>query len=601
MRIFYENYEKLRYWMYQEEVYAEMTANPYFADYRMEQCQQDLAMLTEWKNLNTIQDTRRVSSIEEFKNKKFRYQMSEYSVEIERLVIRLENLFVEGASLEPTLLERIRLNVERFPKMAGEEADAAYAWWNDLNNDFIRLNQNYQDYIRDLNSVKAEEMMRTKEFLVFKDKLVEYLRNFIKGLQKNVGVIEETLRFLDPELLKHVLDKVNDYEVSIPRMDVEVSREMIEEKTAGRFESIRNWFVADEGRENEAGRLFDATNEIIRRITRYAAQLSEKNALGANRREEYRKVAEIFLRCRDVDEAHRMSAMVFGLERPFHLRAEADRETDSMNQSVYEEPAAQLTLKPRVRTYREKSGRTSIRDTAQEKAQARQQAVEKMKQDWKKIGELERNGRIDFAELPVIEPRVREILLKWLSDAGLITIISRLKTQKIPTSAYEEKSVFKIYMLDTGLLSALSGISPEAILSDTALLVEFTGALAEQYVCQELKRQAELHIHYYTNDNSTSEVEFIVDNGTAIVPVEVKSGVNVRARSLMAYISRFQPDLAIRLSLKGYEEQNGEEKLTNWSFSSPFQFLKLCTGAGILPPRAMKSSHEKLLTFMIGA
>ena len=111
-------------------------------------------------------------------------------MEIERLVIRLENLFVEGASLEPTLLERIRLNVERFPKMAGEEADAAYAWWNDLNNDFIRLNQNYQDYIRDLNSVKAEEMMRTKEFLVFKDKLVEYLRNFIKGLQKNVGVIE---------------------------------------------------------------------------------------------------------------------------------------------------------------------------------------------------------------------------------------------------------------------------------------------------------------------------------------------------------------------------------------------------------------------------
>ena len=148
-----------------------------------------------------------------------------------------------------------------------------------------------------------------------------------------------------------------------------------------------------------------------------AAQLSEKNALGANRREEYRKVAEIFLRCKDMDGAHRMSAMVFGLERPFHLSSEADRETDSMNQSVYDEPAAELTLRPRVRTYREKSGRTSIRDTAQEKAQARRQAVEQMKQDWKRIGELERGGRIDFSDLPVIEPRVREILLKWLSDA----------------------------------------------------------------------------------------------------------------------------------------------------------------------------------------
>ena len=240
MRIFYENYEKLKYWMYQEEVYAQMVSDPYFSEYRMEQCQQDLTALTEWRNLSTIQDTRKVSSIEEFKNKKFRYQMSPYSVEIERLVLRLENLFVEGASLEPTLLERIRREVERFEEMAGtDDIGTVYTWWNDLNNDFIRLNQNYQDYMRDLNSVKAEEMMRTKEFLVFKDKLVEYLRGFIKGLQRNVGVIEETLRFLDGDVLSRALAKVNEYEFSIPRMDVEVSPQMIEEKTRGRYQMIR--------------------------------------------------------------------------------------------------------------------------------------------------------------------------------------------------------------------------------------------------------------------------------------------------------------------------------------------------------------------------
>ena len=133
MRIFFDNYEKLRYWLYQEEVYDEMIKDPYFANYRMEQCQQDLAMLTEWKNLNTIQDTRKVSSIEEFKNKKFRYQMSEYSVEIERLVIRLENLFIEGASLEPTLLERIRNNIERFEFMEEQDQNTVYTWWGDLN------------------------------------------------------------------------------------------------------------------------------------------------------------------------------------------------------------------------------------------------------------------------------------------------------------------------------------------------------------------------------------------------------------------------------------------------------------------------------------
>ena len=136
----------------------------------------------EWKNLNTIQDTRNVATIEEFKNKKYRYQMSEYSVEIERLVLRLEHLEIEGGSLEPTLLERIRRAIERFPEMVDAEPAEAYDFWDDLERNFTRLNQNYHDYIRDLSSVRAEEMMHTQEFLLFKDKLVEYLRNFVTSL-----------------------------------------------------------------------------------------------------------------------------------------------------------------------------------------------------------------------------------------------------------------------------------------------------------------------------------------------------------------------------------------------------------------------------------
>ena len=417
MRIFFEHYEKLKYWLYQEEVYEEMIQDPFLADYRMEQCQQDLMMLTEWKNLNTIQDTKKVASIEEFKNKKYRYQMTEYSVEIERLVIRLENLFIEGASLEPTLLERIRRSVERFPEMGERDKSEVYTWWTDLNNDFVRLNQNYQDYIRDLNSVRAEEMMHTKEFLVFKDRLIEYLRNFIKGLQRNVGVIEENLRLQSEELKKQVFEKVIDYELSIPRMEIEVSKEMIEQKIQGRYQSIYDWFVENEGQENEAGKLFDATNDIIRRITRYAAQLSEKNALGANRKEEYRKVAELFLRCQNVEEAHKMSAMVFGMECPQHLAGELIRETDSMNIGVYEEQPMEITLKPRVRTYREKSRRSAIRETAEQKQETRRKLLEQQKKETEKLRALEVDGKIYFDKLPVLEPRIREILLKWLSDA----------------------------------------------------------------------------------------------------------------------------------------------------------------------------------------
>jgi len=89
--------------------------------------------------------------------------LSKATVEIERMVIRVENLFIESSSLEPTLLERIRMNLEKIPQMQNEEAEKIYSWWNDLGGDFIRLNQNYQDYMRELNSVKAEQMMKTQE------------------------------------------------------------------------------------------------------------------------------------------------------------------------------------------------------------------------------------------------------------------------------------------------------------------------------------------------------------------------------------------------------------------------------------------------------
>ena len=421
MRIFYDNYEKLKYWLYQEDVYGQLKEFDYFADYRMEQCQQDLAALTEWGNLIPIQDTRRVTSIEEFKNKKYRYQMSEYSVEIERLVVRLENLFIETASLEPTLFERIRKRIEQFPQMRDETMEHVSLFWNDLNNDFIRLNQNYQDYMRDLNGVKAEEMMRTKEFLLFKDKLVEYLRSFIKGLQSNLGAIEELLAAMDMDQVQEVLDKVTAYRISIPRMDVELPENILEEQIKtqvfGSYRSIYEWFVGAGNGENEAGKLFDATNEIIRRITRYATQLSEKNGLGANRREEYRTVASIFMKCENMEQAHKMSAMVFGLERPYHVSGEIQGETESMNMSVYDVEPITYTLKPRIRTYREKSNRSAMKNNQEEKNAMRQKLLLEMQMNQKKIQTLETDGRIEFHKLPVLEPQVREILLVWLSNA----------------------------------------------------------------------------------------------------------------------------------------------------------------------------------------
>lgn len=417
IRFFYQQYEKLKYWMYQEEVYEELISYEYFNEYTLEQCQQDLSALVEWKNLLTMQDTKKVSTIEEFKNKKFRYQLSEYSVEIERMVIKLENLFIEGASLEPTLLERIRVHISKITDIYRNDISEVYSWWNDLNNDFIRLNQNYQDYMRDLNSLKAEEMMKTKEFLLFKDKLIEYLRGFVKGLQVNVGVIEQKIKSTPQEVLDTIFAKVLEYELSIPRIDAEIIEDQLIERIKGRFQSVKEWFVDTNGMGAESEKVFDTTNEIIRKITRYAARISELNNSGANRKEEYNKVASMFARCRDMNEAHKLSASVFGIEQPIHLKGDMSRATESINSGVYEEEPYEVIVTPRIRNYREKAKRSAIIDRSKEKEKMKKQMLRRIQREEKVLNGYIKDNRLDFAHLPVIGPETRNTFLTWLSKA----------------------------------------------------------------------------------------------------------------------------------------------------------------------------------------
>ena len=417
IRLFYLKYEKLKYWLYQEEVFEELKEDTYFAGYTIEQCKQDLNTLTEWGNLLAMQDTRRAATLEEFANKKFRYQLSETAVEIERMVIRIENLFIESSSLEPSLLERIRMSLAGLPSMLAENDEKLYSYWNDLNNDFKRLNQNYQDYMRELNSVKAENLMRTKEFLIFKDRLIEYLRNFVKGLQTNVGVIETIIKGFDETILQSLINRIFQYELSIPRLETVVDEERILDNIKGRLESLKDWFVSDGNKESEVVKVFDTTNEIIRKITGYAARISESGGSSANRKEEYKKLAEVFYNCEDISEAHRFAGLVFGSATTFHLRGIGERQTESINSGVYEEKTCIKTVTPRVRTYREKAKRSGIKDNFKAKEELRLATIEKLAAERELLRGYIKDGRLVFKDLPEITPFVRDVFLTWISRA----------------------------------------------------------------------------------------------------------------------------------------------------------------------------------------
>lgn len=149
-----------------------------------------------------------------------------------------------------------------------------------------------------------------------------------------------------------------------------------------------------------------------------------------------------------------------------------------------------------------------------------------------------------------------ETAIMWLCDCGLVHKIGRINAAGIPLKAYEDLKAFKLFLVDVGLLGCMTGLRQRTLLEGNDLFVEFKGALTEQYVCQQLKTMEDLGIYYYTNDRGSCEVDFVIDNGEQIIPVEVKAEINLKAKSLKTYCEKFQPEIAVRTSMADYKKED---------------------------------------------
>ena len=149
-----------------------------------------------------------------------------------------------------------------------------------------------------------------------------------------------------------------------------------------------------------------------------------------------------------------------------------------------------------------------------------------------------------------------ETAIMWLCDCGLVHKISRVNGAGIPLMAYEDLRAFKLFLVDVGLLACMTGLKQSTLLRGNELFVEFKGALAEQYVCQQLKTLDDINIYYYTNDRGSCEIDFVVDTGEHIVPVEVKAEANLKAKSLKVYHEKFNPEISVRTSMADYKKDD---------------------------------------------
>jgi predicted AAA+ superfamily ATPase len=141
-----------------------------------------------------------------------------------------------------------------------------------------------------------------------------------------------------------------------------------------------------------------------------------------------------------------------------------------------------------------------------------------------------------------------ELAIQWLTDAGILHKVPRVTTPKYPLKHYEDLSAFKLFLVDVGLLGAMSDVKPRIVLENNNVFVEYKGAMTEQYAAQQLI-SAKRTLYYFSSDDAKSELDFIIEEGGAVIPIEVKSAENLASKSLRFLAEKYHFENAIKLSL----------------------------------------------------
>jgi uncharacterized protein (TIGR02677 family) len=416
MRYFYDQHQRLRYWLKPQEVFDGVTALGLLdEDYTLDQCQKDLNQLVEWANLVPRHDGGRSATVEEYLRKKFRYQMTPYAVEIERLVSGLEKIRGYGGSLEPSLFESIAGSLDRLEKAAGQfPPGEAIALWEKTYSDFVKLTENASDYIASLQSTKVEELMLTEAFLAYKDSVTRYLQDFIQGLQRYAYKIEAVLASIDGGTVNTFLANVQRDLAARPQLDEPVTPEEQRERLQLEWQSMVRWFAGHENEPSDVYFLEQTTKDTIARIVRNALRIQEKHRLGVSRRRELDYLGRWFFALDDLHAAHRLAAHVFGLYRCRHFQGIDEKGSDSADVSMWQSAPNIRELRSRSRKRLRDTGTGSIRDQRERQQKARENFLLTRQEEMAVLQDYLARQEIRIADLEPVSARERYYLLYWI-------------------------------------------------------------------------------------------------------------------------------------------------------------------------------------------
>lgn len=145
-----------------------------------------------------------------------------------------------------------------------------------------------------------------------------------------------------------------------------------------------------------------------------------------------------------------------------------------------------------------------------------------------------------------------ELAIEWFLDAGLLYKVNRVSNATVPLGGFEDISAFKLFVVDVGLLGAMSGLDAKTLIDGHALFGQYKGALTEQYVLQQIKTIDDAAIYYWTPQTGMAEIDFLLQLSQNVIPVEVKASENLKAKSLRSFRDKYHPSVLVRTSMSDY-------------------------------------------------
>ena len=417
IRIIYNKYEELRHWLSKDEILENLKLKKGFEEYTALDLEEDLKALEKFGNIVSIEDRRKIRTVEEFKKKKLKYSLSQITINLEKALSENEKKDNNEGHLEIYFLNEFTENIINLSNIKNLNDKEIYIVWNKLKKNFAFIQSEYNEYLNKFYIKKNYSIIKSSEFLIFKDNFIRYLRNFIRGIHSSIEHIKSGFYEFEKseDNVKRFFDGIVNYE----KINILINTNFCEDKRHEfhyeKYLEMKGYFIGSKNEESLCEKLIDECNDIIKKITRYAIKMLDCESSNVRRKDEYKKLIDMFGQCKDINEANKLSSVVFGVMQSKHAVANVDRSTESINSSIFEEPPIIFTVKPSNR-YREKSAsRIAVEDKSQIKKDKISKIIKKREAEKKIIESRIKDNKLVFKDLDIITSYERSTFLKWLS------------------------------------------------------------------------------------------------------------------------------------------------------------------------------------------